>query len=496
MDDHYPYTGYEPYTGGSAPPDASGREHASPEKAPEQTPPPVVAGRIDPFRCFEVDLLTEGASEPVSSSAGYRDIRIAYSHDPRRVSLHPLGLTALPAGVTERFWGRLDPEHEVEEEPEPAAVVALAEAPLPPVPAAGQTTAAPKPAPRWSPTVGGAGSGRGGAGGIEGGGEEEHDPTEMPFLDHLEELRWSLLKSIIVIVIAMIGSWYLSSWFYSQVTELARGGKSFLGMNAVNVALVRLTGHEGKIAGEVTDVKTGKGIFGARVKVSPGDYTALTDSAGKYFIRGIPLGNYTVTVSKDGYSSLTKTSGMKLVMTTVLEPLMIRLQMALVMGLILALPLVFYFLWSFVAPGLYANEKQWVLPLVFASVGCFFVGAAIAWFILIPVFLKFLNVFMPPDVEGMYTFGKFLGLIIKFTLGFGIVFELPVVTFVLAKIGILKHTFMSKYRGYALVIVFVISAVITPTVDPVSQTLMAIPLYLLYEVSIIVARFAGRNTIM
>jgi sec-independent protein translocase protein TatC len=465
----------------------------------EQITPPVVASRTDPFRCFELDLSEESAPERESSTghaAGFRDIRIAHTHDLRRVSLHPLGLTSLPAGVSELFWRRLDPEFDAEEaEPESRAVVL---APVPTassVPASEREAVAPKPSRRPSPSIGGAGAGRGGAGGLE---REEgnHDSTEMPFLDHLEELRWSILKSIIVIVIAMIGSWYLSSWFYSQITELARGGKSFLGMNAVNVALAPLTGHEGKIAGMVTDLKTGKAIPGAQVKVTPGDYSVVTDSVGKYAIRGIPAGNYTVSVSKDGYTSGTKTSGMKLVMTTIMEPLMIRLQMALVMGIILALPLVFYFLWSFISPGLYANEKHWVLPLIFASLGCFFIGAALAWFIIIPYMLRFLQTFMPPDIDGMFTFGKFLGIILKFTLSFGLIFELPMVSFVLAKIGIVKYTFMAKYRGYALVIVFIISAVITPTVDPVSQTLMAIPLYLLYEVSILVARFAGKNTLM
>lgn len=499
MVDYYPYTGYEPYTGGSIPSGTTVQDRSAGEAPAEKPPLPAVAAFTDPFRLFELDLSEEGAPEQASSTehdAGYHDIRIAHTHDLRRVSLHPLGLTSLPAGVSERLWERLDPEFDAEEAGrETIAVVPATVAPAEIVSAPERETVAPKPSRRPSPSAGGSGAGRGGAGGPKPE-EEEHDPTEMPFLDHLEEFRWSILKSIIVIVIAMIGSWYLSDWFYSQITELARGGKSFLGMNAVNVALAPLTGHEGKVTGMVTDLKTGKGIQGAKVKVAPGDYTAVTDSVGKYMIQGIPAGNYTVSVSKDGYTSGTKTSGMKLVMTTVLEPLMIRLQMALVMGIIIALPLVFYFLWSFIAPGLYANEKQWVLPLIFASMGCFFIGTALAWFILIPIFLKFLNVFMPADVDGMYTFGKFLGLVIKFTLSFGLIFELPIVTFVLAKIGILNHTLMAKYRGYALVLVFIVSAVITPTVDPVSQTLMAIPLYLLYEISILVARFAGKRTLM
>jgi len=116
---------------------------------------------------------------------------------------------------------------------------------------------------------------------------------------------------------------------------------------------------------------------------------------------------------------------------------------------------------------------------------------------MVPYMLKFINMnFALPGTKGMITIGPFVSLIIKFVISFGITFELPVVTFILAKIGIVKHTLMSKYRGYAVVIIFVISAIVTPTVDPISQTLFAIPLYVLYEISILVARFAGRKTIL
>ncbi len=497
MEEYYPYTGYEQYTGG---PGMTGGSSSTTD-AVEPSVPDVacVAAVIDLRRLEEIELLADDAEDAPSYTAasGYRESRVVHCHDSRRISVHPLGPSDIPAGVAEWSWRRLGSgEVLLFPEPEPAPAESRepeSEQPLPVSRAGKVKTISPVPRPKRAASGGAVPpvSSRDAAA------EEPHDPTEMPFLDHLEEFRWAILKSIIIIVVAMIASWYLSDWFYNQVTELAKGGKSFLGnTTSVNIALDPFGKHPGKVAGVITDAKTRKPLSEAVVTVTPGNYTTRTDSLGKYEIEGIPQGSYTIAAAKDGYSANTRNSGMKLVMTTVMEPLIIRLQMALVMGLVLALPLVFYFAWSFVSPGLYANEKQWVLPLVFAATGCFFVGAGLAWFVVVPYMLKFLQTFMPADVDGMFTFSKFLGIILKFTLSFGVIFEMPMVTFVLAKIGILKHHFMSKYRGYALVLVFVISAIITPTVDPVSQTLMAIPLYLLYEISILVARFAGKKTLM
>ena len=172
-----------------------------------------------------------------------------------------------------------------------------------------------------------------------------------------------------------------------------------------------------------------------------------------------------------------------------------KLQMALVMGLVIALPFVFYSIWSFVSPGLYKNEKGWILPLVYASTICFFIGASLAYFVIIPFVLPFIKAFIPPGAEPLITVGDFVGKMLRFTLLFGIIFELPMVTYFLAKIGVLKHTWMSRYRKYAIVSIFILGAILTPP-DPISQLMMATPLILLYEVSIIVARFAGRKTIL
>lgn len=497
MEENYPYSGYAPFTGNpNMLRDSAVNGGTSSNRSDDTVPLPCIVECGDYRRLDELDLAGDSDYVSLSTAAGYREEPVAYSHDIYRVSPHPLGAVSVPIGVSERFWRSFETGRSLENEPKAEIIEAVAVAEVEPdVPESEPKKRAPRPVKSRPVSSGGGRDGKPPVATTPGE-EEKRDPTEMPFLDHLEELRWSILKAIIVIILAMIGSWYLSDWFYSQITELSRGGKSFVGGSSITIPLPPRTSHDGKLNGIVTDAKTGKGLPFAEVIANPGNYSVTTDSIGKFTITGVPPGSYTVSASKDGYTTTSKSSGMKLVMTTVMEPLIIRLQMALVMGIILALPLVLYFLWSFVSPGLYQNEKRWVLPLIFASTGCFFAGASLAWFLIVPWMLQFLQTFMPADIDGMFSFGKFLGIILKFTLGFGLIFEMPMLAFALAKVGILKYKMMAKYRGYAVVLCFVTSAIITPTVDPVSQTIVAAPLYLLYEISIVVARFAGRKTLI
>jgi len=418
MDEQYPYAGFGDYnyagnyTGGDTTQSANTKTTSVSDA--ESTAPSGVAGTLVPGRLFEISL--DGGSESeegdyLSSERGYKIPFVALAHDPHRVSVHPLGVRSFPLGVEKKYWKSLDKDRLYAfDEAKSAPEIPLSDPAVPDVAEKEASSIFPE---RLRRLVSG-GNGSGGGTSDTADKDEERDPTEMPFLDHLEEFRWVILKSIVTIVITMIGSWYLADWFYSQITVLAK-------------------------------------------------------NAG--------IG--------------------ELVYTKVLETLMLRLQMAFFMGLFIAIPFVFYYIWSFVSPGLYKHEKNWVLPLIFAATGCFFCGAALAWFVMVPYMLKFIiSSFALPGTKSMITIGPFVSLIIKFVISFGITFELPVVTFVLAKIGIVKHTFMSKYRGYAVVIIFVISAIVTPTVDPISQTLFAIPLYILYEISILVARFAGRKTVL
>ncbi len=178
-----------------------------------------------------------------------------------------------------------------------------------------------------------------------------------------------------------------------------------------------------------------------------------------------------------------------------METLIIKLQMALVMGIFLTLPLIFYFVWSFVSPGLYKKEKNWILPLVFASTICFLIGVLLAYFVMIPTMLGLVKTFIPKGIDDFMTIGNFISILLKFMIMFGLLFQLPLVSYVLAKIGIIKYTLMSRYRKHAIVVIFIIGAFLTPP-EAVTQVMMAIPLIILYEISIQVARLAGKKTLL
>ena len=161
----------------------------------------------------------------------------------------------------------------------------------------------------------------------------------------------------------------------------------------------------------------------------------------------------------------------------------VSLQIALIGGLVLALPVVFYQIWRFVAPGLLAREKRMLVPIVSLSVLCFAIGALIAYWIVLPIGLRFFLALEPPDMTSQWAVDEYISFVLRLLLGFGIVFEMPVLAFFLARIGILTPEYMRHIRRYAVVAIFVIGAIFTPP-DPLSQLLMALPLLLLYEISI------------
>ena len=358
----------------------------------------VVAATVDRRRIKDITPSIGSAPKVRVYSRLNLDNQAMVLGDSRRKMLHPLGLVSRPAGVDAVDWENMDVDALTAVKPEIPSL-AVSSPSYYPVPV------------DIEPTQDHVGDGGADDGEPPAEAKGPRDPSEMPFLDHLEEFRWALLKSIFSIAFFMIVSWFITDWFYVTITRLAKNAQ-------------------------------------------------------------LPL-----------------------ITTKVMEVLILKLQMSLVMGIVISLPFVFYYVWSFVSPGLYENEKKWVLPLVVASTACFFIGASIAYFVVLPFMLMFLKTFIPEDISAMITIGNFISTLLKFIILFGVIFQMPLVTFALAKIGILKHQYMSKYRKYAIVVIFVIGAVLTPP-DPVSQIIMALPLILLYEISILVARFAGRKTVL
>lgn len=174
-----------------------------------------------------------------------------------------------------------------------------------------------------------------------------------------------------------------------------------------------------------------------------------------------------------------------------MEGFMTDLKVSIVAGLVLALPVILYQVWKFVAPGLYAHEKRYIWPFVAAATSFFLAGASFAYWVVFPLAFPILFGYAGKGVLPMPSKESALALPLKLLLSFGIIFELPVVVFFLAKMGIVHYRMLSKNRGYALVGILIVAAFLTPTGDPFNQLLMAVPLYVLFEISIVVARVFG-----
>ena len=181
----------------------------------------------------------------------------------------------------------------------------------------------------------------------------------------------------------------------------------------------------------------------------------------------------------------------ELIYTNPSESVIISFKIAFAGGLIAASPVVFYQLWRFISPGLYRNEKRIILPAVFAST-IFFIGGIAFSYYTFPILLRFLTAYGGSRLSPMFRIDEYFGFLLKISLSFGVVFELPVISFVLARMGVLTPGFLISKIRYAIVAVFILAAILTPP-DIISQLMLAGPLLLLYGISIIVAAFASRR---
>ena len=179
-----------------------------------------------------------------------------------------------------------------------------------------------------------------------------------------------------------------------------------------------------------------------------------------------------------------------MIATDVAGAFFVPMKVTLMVSFLFALPVVLYQAWAFVAPGLYQHEKKLALPLLFASVLLFFIGMGFAYFIVFPTVFQFINAFAPEGVAVMTDIDKYLSFVLTMFIAFGLTFETPVIVVVLVRLGIVGLDKLKAARPYIVVGAFVIGAIFTPP-DVISQLLLAIPLWLLYEVGLFVARFVS-----
>ena len=278
--------------------------------------------------------------------------------------------------------------------------------------------------------------------------EAEKGPANMPFLDHLEELRWRILKALSAIVVGAIICFVFSDPIMKILTRPYE-----------------------------------EAVFSLESERSSNAVQAVGRLVRKWF----DLPNAEPRADMTSLPAARRLQSLK-----PMTYFFISLQIAFIGGLILALPAVCYQGWRFIAPGLLSREKRLMIPIISLTVLCFSVGALIAYWIVLPLGLRFFLALEPPDMTSQWAVDEYIGFVLRLIMGFGIVFEMPVMALLLAKLGVLTAARMRRIRRYAIVGIFILGAIFTPP-DPVSQLLMALPLLLLYEISIWVCKVSQRK---
>jgi sec-independent protein translocase protein TatC len=246
--------------------------------------------------------------------------------------------------------------------------------------------------------------------------DQQDTTAEMPFLDHLEELRWRILKSLLAVAIAFAFTFWLCT-------------------------ASRLD------------------IIGIAVR---------------------PIQPYL-------------SPGQKLVYTNLIEPFTLLLQAAGVLAIVIAFPVVGYQVWAFLSPALSKKERKVLIPVLIAAAMLFLAGIAMSVFVFVPVTMGLMQKLPHESISSMLTVSEYFGFLFAVSLAFGVMFELPIVILALTAIGLVTPQFLTKYRRHAIVATLVICEIVTPGDFIISTLMLWIPVYGLYEVSIIVSRFVYRS---
>jgi len=185
-------------------------------------------------------------------------------------------------------------------------------------------------------------------------------------------------------------------------------------------------------------------------------------------------------------------AGGQMIATEVTTPFFVPMKMAMMTAFVISLPHTLYQVWAFVSPGLYAHERRFMMPLVVASTLLFLTGMAFAYFLVFPVVFGFITGYAPEGVAVMTDIGRYLDFVITLFLAFGLAFEVPIAVIVLVGFGLVQISTLKEIRAYVIVGAFVLGAIFTPP-DVISQFMLAVPLWLLYEVGILLAGFIGKR---
>ncbi len=169
--------------------------------------------------------------------------------------------------------------------------------------------------------------------------------------------------------------------------------------------------------------------------------------------------------------------------------MLIHLKVAFCMGIVVASPYIIYVLFSFISPALYDNERRYSVRLLLSAYAMFFVGLAVNYLIIFPLTVRFLALYqVSPDVDNMLTISSYIETLLMMSITFGIIFEIPILSWMLSRFGLLKAEWMSRYRRHAIVVILILAAAITPTADVFTLFVVSLPIWLLYEFSILLIK--------
>jgi len=208
-----------------------------------------------------------------------------------------------------------------------------------------------------------------------------------------------------------------------------------------------------------------------------------------------PLSRHLVFIKRYPFLTFPPSSDApSLVFLSPAEAFWMHMKLAFFAALFLVLPFLFYQIWKFVAPGLLPKEKRYAVPFVFLSTLLFLAGAAFCLFVVLPFALQFLLAYKTEHLRPMLSIGNYMDFCIKFLLAFGLIFELPLAMVLATRLGFLTPEFLARNRKYAILVNFIVASILTPTPDIFNQSLMAIPLCLLYEVGILASRLTRKRS--
>ena len=184
----------------------------------------------------------------------------------------------------------------------------------------------------------------------------------------------------------------------------------------------------------------------------------------------------------------------ELVNTGLTEQFMIHMKVSLVAGILIASPYILYLLFRFISPALYDNERRYSVRLTVAAYLMFLFGVAVNYFVIFPLTVRFLGTYqVSDDIHNLLTISSYVDTLAMMSLVFGIVFEIPVISWLLARFGLLKSVWMSRYRRHAIVAIVIVAAVITPTSDVFTLFMVSLPIWLLYEASVLIVRITEKK---